>query len=198
MPPPPSWDCSRYRPATRRPGRVMGRRVTVAGTGGGSDGGRDPEPARVLLLGAGRESVVEVPELGVHLGGEVVEDLLPRGRLVVAASQQQLPRLRLAIALATLGQELREVGVLRRRLLRRRGTRRQVRGVAAPEDADDRVDHFRPHLARLAHVPASSQLAPYADHAVPQSLPRRLDDQPPGLQDAVRRTVRAPERPSVT
>ena len=89
------------------------------GSGPGSDGGGDPEAAHVLLLGAGRQGVVEGAEFLVHRRVEIVEDLLPAGRLVVAAGQQQLPRLRLPVALAALGQELRQVGVLRGRLLRR-------------------------------------------------------------------------------
>src|SRR4051812_125528 len=76
MPPPPICDCRRYRPATRRPGAVMGR-VTTGGAPGPqrrSDRGGDPVPARVLLLGADGQDVVELPELGVHLGVEIVEE----------------------------------------------------------------------------------------------------------------------------
>src|SRR3954451_17624175 len=100
-------------------------RGRVIGGGGrfrpwGSDRGGNAEPARVLLLGARREGVVEGSELGVHLGGEVVEDPLPGGGLVVATGQQQLPRLGLPVPLAALGEELGEVAVLGRRLLRSR------------------------------------------------------------------------------
>src|SRR3954454_21595746 len=97
-------------------GRVIG--------GGGrfrpwdSDRGGNAEPARVLLLGAGREGVVEGSELGVHLGGEVVEDPLAGRGLVVATGQQELPGVRLPDALAPRGEELGEVAVLRRGLLR--------------------------------------------------------------------------------
>src|SRR5919112_3253664 len=148
MPPPPSCDCRRYLPATRRPGVVTGRVMDGCGSGG-SDRGGDPEPARVLLLGAGRQGVVELAELGVHVGGQVVEDLAPGRRLVVAAGQQQLPGLRLPVALAPLGQELRQVGVLGCRLLGGRGAGRQVLGVSTLEYADDRLDHFGAHLVRL-------------------------------------------------
>src|SRR5215217_2484625 len=116
---------------------------------GASDSGGDPEAARVLLLGAGRQGVVEGPELCVHLGGEVVEDLLPGRRLVVAAGQQQLPGVRLAVALTALRHEVRQVAVLRGRLLLRGGARRQRFGVAPLEDADDGLDHFRSHLAHV-------------------------------------------------
>src|SRR4051794_828194 len=157
MPPPPIWDSSRYRPATSRPGAVSGRVMAGFRSGGGSvgsDGGRDAEPSLVLLLGAGREGVVQRAELLERLGGEVVEDLLPGGRLVVAAGEQQLPRLRLPVPLAALGQYLGEVPVLGRVLLlagRRCGQRI---GVTALEDAHDRVDHFRPHLSLHAVGPA--------------------------------------------
>ena len=48
---------------------------------------------------------------GVHIA-QVVEDPAPGGRIVVAAGQQQLPGLRLAVPLPPLGQDLRQVLVL--------------------------------------------------------------------------------------
>src|SRR3954471_8428492 len=138
-----------------------------------SDGRRDPEPPDVLLLRTGGEGVVEGAEFLVHRRVEVVEDLLPARRLVVAAGQKELPRLRLTVALAALGQEVGQVGVLRGRLLRRRRTRRQIRGVAALEHLDDGRDHFGPHLARFAHV-----LPPFS-WSPATALPRRPEDQPP-------------------
>src|SRR3954453_11396153 len=107
MPPPPICDNRRRRPATSRPGRVSGA-VTVPP----SDGGRDPVAPCVLLLGAGGKGVVEGAQLLDRLGGEVVEELPPGRGFVVAAGQQQLPGLRLAVALAALGDELGEVAVL--------------------------------------------------------------------------------------
>src|SRR3954468_18980439 len=147
MPPPPICDSRRYRPATSRPGRVSGA-VTVPP----SDGGRDPVAPCVLLLGAGGKGVVEGAQLLDRLGGEVVEELPPGRGLVVAAGQQQLPGLRLAVALAALGDELGQVGVLGGRLLRRGGPLRQRGRVATLEDADDRLDHVRSYLRVLAHV----------------------------------------------
>src|SRR5438067_1449604 len=83
-------------PAACRPGAVSGRVMAGFRGGGsrsgGSDGRRDPEPPLVLLLGAGRQGVVERAELVQRLGGEVVEDALPGRRLVIAAGEQQLPR----------------------------------------------------------------------------------------------------------
>src|SRR3954466_11001990 len=95
IPPPPICERSRQRPPTSRPGRVRGD-VTPDPP---SDGGRDPEAPCVLLLGAGGQGVVQRPELLEGLGGEVVEQALPGRGLVVAAGQQQLPGLRLAIPL---------------------------------------------------------------------------------------------------
>src|SRR3712207_4998091 len=133
----------------RRPGVVTGRVIDGAAR---SDGGRRAVPARVLLLRAGGQGVVELAELGVHARVQVVEDLRPRRGLVVAAGEQQLPRLGLAVALAPLGDELRQVAVLRGGLLLRRRPGRQPCGVAALEHTDDRLDDVRPHCAALAHV----------------------------------------------
>ena len=135
----------------RRPGAVTTGRV-IDGGRPRSDGGGHAVPARVLLLRAGGQGVVELTELGVHAGLQVVEDARPRGGLVVAAGEQQLPGLRLAVTLAALGDELLQVPVLRGRLLLRGRPGRQVRGVAALEHADDRLDDVRSHLAALAHV----------------------------------------------
>src|SRR3954452_16549487 len=132
----------------------------MGANGAGSDARRDPEAAHVLLLGAGREGVVEGAEFLVHRWVEVVEDLLPARRLVVAAGQEQLPGLRLTVPLAALGQEVGKVGVLRGGLLRRGRTGRQPRGVPALEHLDDGLDHFGSHLARFAHVLPPSSWSP--------------------------------------
>src|SRR3954447_9442872 len=154
--------------------------------GGRSDAGGDPEAARVLLLGAGRQGVVEGAEFRVHRRVEVVEDLLPAGRLVVGAGQEQLPGLRLAVALAPLGQELREVGVLGGRLLRRRGTRRQSGGVSALEHLDDRLDHFGSHLARFAHLLPPPSSSPASGTSPATGNPTTA------VQDAARWPLRRP------
>src|SRR5690349_14079437 len=123
MPPPPICACSRYRPATRRPGVATGR-VT-------SDSGGNAVPPPVLLLRAGGQRVVELAELVDRLRRQVVEDALPGGGLVVAAGQQQLPGLRLPVAPGPVGEELREIAVLGRRLLLRGRRGREGRRVVA-------------------------------------------------------------------
>src|SRR4051812_18345304 len=128
---------------------------------GGSDGRRRAVAPVVLLLGADGERVVQRPQLLDRLGGEVVEDPLPGRRVVVGAGQQQVPGLRLAVALGPLDEELREVAVLGGRLLLPGGALGQRCRVAAPEDVDDRVDHLGPHRPGLGHVPASSYVGPW-------------------------------------
>src|SRR3712207_9352252 len=84
---------------------------------GGSDGRRRAVAPVVLLLGTGGERVVQRSPLLDRLGRQGVEDALPGRRLVVGAGQQQLPGLRLAVALFALGEGIGEGAVLRGRLL---------------------------------------------------------------------------------
>src|ERR671927_261612 len=160
VPPPPMRSTRRYRSATRWPGplTVCPPRPPPAPEPR-SDAARDAVPAGVLLLGARGQDVVELAELLDHVGGQVVEQALPGRGLVVAAGQQQLPGARLPVALAALGDELREVPVLGGvlLLLGRRG--RQLRGVGSLEDRDDRLHDVGPEPVGLVHGGCSPVIA---------------------------------------